>query len=250
MNWSRVKTILILCLLGVNAVLLTLYGANALRACRQEQQDREHLLAALERQGVSVAETVSLPDSRPKGREILLLQDQARERELAETLLGKDTSLDSGLYTGENGALRFRGGGYLELSCRKLEERTAKEVFSAGKEALEAGVIPQTWDGCPVYNSGLTVSEEGDGSVSVTGRWLLGTSVGESSGSVRSAATVLLRYAALYGAAGPTVTALEQGYMASTEAPGYLRLTPVWKITTDQGAVYFSAVSGEEETLG
>jgi len=250
MNWSRVKTILICCLLAVDLVLLSVWAVGAYRTHRQEELDRDHLRSALEARGVSVAAHVELPGSQPQGQEILLEQDEDREWELARTLLGDATREEGGIYTGAEGMLRFRGGGYLELSCRTLSAAAAKEAFSVPQEELSAGSISQQWNGCPVYNSGLTVTEGTDGSVSVAGRWLIGTVVGESQAEVHTASTVLLRYADRYGAEAPVITGLEQGYTVQTEAPGYLRLSPVWRISTDEGDVYFSAVTGEEETLG
>ncbi len=251
MNWSRVKTILIVCLLAVNAVLLSVYLVREGQTRQMERENQEHLRQVLLRQGVTVSDTAVLPDSQPQGREVLLQRDGEQERRLARTLLGEDGLQEDGdVYTGTAGTLRFRGGGYLELSgSGELSVQAVREALGAEETALEEGTLSQFYEGCPVYNSGLTLSG-GQGTAVLTGRWVMGTPAGESRQGVHSAATILLRYAERYGQERPTVEAVELGYMVQAAAPGYLRLTPVWRIMTDQGDVYFSAVTGEEETLG
>lgn len=249
MNWSRAKTILICCLLAINGILLGYYLLHQGQLRRLEQENQEHLRQVLLRQGVDLSETAALPDSQTQGKEILLRRDAAQEQRLACALLNQEGLQENGgLYQGGGGSLRFRGGGYLDLIQQEpVTEQTLHAAFGAVPEDA-GGRLPQYYDGVPIYNSGVTVSDPPE-ETALTGRWVTGAVVASSRKNVRSMATVLVCYAEKYGGQAPTIEAVEQGYVVRTTAPEYLQLAPVWHIVTDQGEVYFSAVTGEEEAL-
>ena len=62
MQWSRVKSILIILLLLVDGFLACMLGVKAFSAYQRKQENREHLNIVLADCGMKLADGVSLPD--------------------------------------------------------------------------------------------------------------------------------------------------------------------------------------------
>ncbi len=277
MQWTRVKNILILLMLVVNALLLAVFllrqaGENSVR-----KNSAEDLVTVLKEQGVTI-----LPDSIPDDTRPLFTMEAARdeafERAVALHLLKDATAEDQGgniiSYTGQNGTAVFRGGGNLELSLTQpFSTDAAGDAQQAAQQLLgrmgfnlsgaqvtcvqtEAGhtlEIRQSFDGLPAFNCRLTVLlNEENAMTSLSGRWTAGAPAQADTQASKTAAYALLKFVDTMRRAGTPVSSIsvmEAGYVATNAAPGLIRLLPVWHIVASGADHYINALTGALEIV-
>ena len=122
MKASRLKTIVIVILLLVNAFLLFLLLSRRAEQTQAYERTVEQLCVLFERSGVSFDRVLLPKDSDMYS--VSLERDSARETAFAEALLGDDISvLDSGggvsRYSGELGSCSIRSGGAVETALSR-----------------------------------------------------------------------------------------------------------------------------------
>lgn len=274
MEWSKIKTIILLILAGTNLFLLAFALRQTMQASSAQREARQDAIAFLEKNGVTVEERVV-----PK--EITLLPQQVeRDREsearLAQALLGgqvEERSLGGevyryyvqqgyiqfhadGTFQGEfvEGAFPLNGEDPREYSLNILKKLDFQgEILSVSGEeagAAETAVtLRQVWDGVPLFDRQVTLTYRGGYLVSMTGgRRLTGTPQPDESFQPVEVPTALIRFYHGLTAMGDVcsrIDSITQGYVGSSYSPGSSALVPVWQIITDTGTYLLDTLTGE-----
>lgn len=268
MEWSKIKTIILLMLVGVNAFLLLLVGMRAGRGALYEDETRQAAIQVLERGGIEfgleqVPKDIDLPT-------LTVARDRESEHSMAQTLLGDVTQTGESevrpSYTSQIGMAEFSMNGSFTVSFAQDRWRcSAGETLGEASQAcLEqigfAGVLDQSvtndstttltylqeWEDSPIFSCSVTLVWEDQVLTSMEGSRLAGTVDSSSTQALLSTPTILMRFLSSVSEGGSVCSRIE------AMTPGYLtvgsgrsvQLTPVWHILTDTGAYYVDAVTG------
>ena len=256
MDGRRIKTLVILILLTVNLFFGGILIAQKAQSRGMEAREREELAQVMSAAGIELT-----PDLIPRAKAVKRCsvgRDASLERAFAAALIGEAEPVEQGggivSYENENGRATFRSGGEVEAviydkSALSASTRAADYVagllsklgFEAGEGTLVCSV-----GGLRVFNCVLTATAADEGIV-VDGRRLTASPSESEEVSSVSACTALLAYLRAVSADGSVVqqiVSVEQGYVFEYAASAG-SLEPVWRITSDGGEVYISAVDGE-----
>ena len=268
MEWSKLKTIILLMLVGVNAFLLLLVGMRAGRGALYEDETRQAAIQVLERGGIEfgleqVPKDIDLPT-------LTVARDRESEHSMAQTLLGDVTQTGESevrpSYTSQIGTAEFSMNGSFAVSFAQDRWRcSAGETLSeASQSYLEqigfTGILDQSvtkdstttltylqeWEDSPIFSCSVTLVWEDQVLTSMEGSRLAGTVDSSSTQTLLSTPTILMRFLSSVSEGGSVCSRIE------AMTPGYLtvgsgrsvQLTPVWRILTDTGAYYVDAVTG------
>lgn len=262
---SKLKNLVLLILLLANVLLLALLIPKQLEQRRQAEELRQSLSQLCARQNVTlkahaVPDTVvlypmELTDILQSRRSALtaLLGDQVR---VQETSVSSQRLSQDG--TWENGAIRLklkdsRTVSNLQRDCKKAlqsmqfqyRDLTEPNRHSPGVYSLHA---QQTVLGVPVFSKGLTVTYVNSAMTEISGDYYAGTLTKIDDTACMSAADAVVSFLSArvdLGWVGSAITAVEQGYLPTSFSASSIRLTPVWKLTTDTGSFYVNGLSGE-----
>ena len=105
MQWSKIKNIVILILLVVNALLLAQVGYREMESARYRRQARDEAALLLAQSGIRV-DVASLPED-PGLLSMRCERDSGEEAVLAEALLGSGAEQPDGSFSGERGTVWF-----------------------------------------------------------------------------------------------------------------------------------------------
>ena len=269
MEWRKLKNLIILILLTVNAFLLVLVGARREEAAEYERSALEQTALVLENRGIAVdCSGLSAGDSLTPlgaGREL------ERELHMAQALLGKAVQADNrggGLYLYHSGMgdLAMRTGGELSAELGGSEdwrtdhpERHAAGLLKKmGIEGLLTGVTEegdrtgvrfrQLWHGTPVFSCEVEFTYSSHFLRSIQGTLLTAGGGAAEAGRVLTLPTALMRFSEEIAATGDVCTAVYSmvpGYRGTTQSlSGGVRLTPVWLVDTDTGSFYLDGLTG------
>lgn len=272
MEWSKLKTIIILILVVCNVFLAGLLISRAAARDASEQAARLRTVEVFEKSGIRL-DSGTVPETRTY-KTLLLERNRNSEEEIA-AVLGRTSYSDQGggisIYSGESGMALFRGNGEFEILVNdgaipvdpdNYEEYAAElfaqmgfdteESFSVSEEedgtvAISSG---QTLDGSPVFNCRAVVSFLDGRLISVTGRRLTSDPVSSEETKAISVETALIRFLNYLNQQGDVCNRIETitpGYTAQSAAVDPVRLVPVWKIITDTGAYYVNCGTGTAE---
>lgn len=253
---SKLKNLAILILLLANAALLCLLVPRQLHQRQQTQALRDSVSRLCAEQNVvldsdHVPETITLYP--------LELADSAAAETAALTALLNETpeKTDSGRLTSpsirlgswENGVLSLKLSGQKEVSnLRSAASRTLGKMgfqthsldtptrLSPGIYSLNA---VQSVLGVPVFSGGLTLTYANSALSDLSGTFFTGTLTRADDTACITAAEAVVAFLSArmeLGWVGSAITGLEQGYYNYASAGTAIRLTPVWKITTDTGS--------------
>lgn len=277
MQWTRVKNILILLMLIINALLLGVFLSRQAGQASVRKNSAQDLVAVLREQGVTMLPE-SIPDDTRPLYSLEAVRDEAFERAVALYLLQDAQAEDQGgniiVYTGQNGTAAFRGGGNIELAltqpfdtggapdagqaARQLLGRMGFDLTGAQITSVATGSghtveIRQSVSQLPVYNCRLAVSlDENNKLLQLSGRWTAGTPAQADTQATKSAAYALLKFIDAMRRAGTPVSdiaVMETGYVTTTAAPGLIRLLPVWHIVASGADYYINALTGALEIV-
>lgn len=262
---SKLKNLAILILLLANAALLGLLIPRQAAQYRQAQELRTSLSQLCEDQNVRLD-----PDCVPDTIALypLELADSMTAADTAAgKLLGEDISKaemqNETTYTAASGTCTVHFGG--SFQAKLLGQKDTSNFIRASKQLLKkldfscaqveepvrlrAGVytvrVEQTVLGVPVFCRGLTLTYSNSVLTELDGEFLMGTLTRAADDvciSATDAVVCFLSQRVDLGWVGSAVTGLEQGY-AHTE--GSVRLTPVWKLSTDTGVFFVNGLTGE-----
>lgn len=277
MSSSKIKNIILLVLLCVNAVLLILVASDRARAAADAREALNGAVAVLESRGIAVSADASLRDDALPVRTVT--RDLDAEKRSAVRVLGHVTVQDQGgyilFYNGEKGQAVFRGTGVFEILMNEGEVPTGSDAVATARAFLRRLGLSA------VRGSGSAESDVSDGSGTVrlrcrtggtevlgcqvtftftNGSLLLvvGTRPLEVSSSAASAQTpldvptVLMRFLSIVTEGGRVCSELqdlELCYMQTATVSGTGTLTPVWRVTTDTGEFYINGLTGKQETV-
>lgn len=268
MEWRKLKNLIILILLTVNAFLLVLVGARREEAASYERSALEQTAQVLERGGIQMElDTLVSAD---RLAPVVVERDLGRELTLARALLGKASQADNrggGLYLYRGmGELTMRTGGELsaELSDSAFwhvdhpERHAASLLKKMGVKAEQIGAtregewtrvrFRQLWNGAPVFSCEVEFTYYSDFLNSVQGTLLTAETGTAEAGEILTLPTALMRFSEEIAAIGDVCSAIrsmEPGYRGTVQSlAGGVRLTPVWLVDTDAGSFYLDGLTG------
>lgn len=261
METYRLKNIIILTLLLVNAFLLGTLGMRHAQQTASRQQAAEELVKLFADEGVALSESAVSFDPPPAA--LTLERDAGAERTAAASFLGADlTAADEGggilSYTSGLGRAVFRASGAFEITgelgknpadlgrrfCRNYDCALPDEWFDASGSG--AVTVRQLCQGYPVEGCAVTFLAEDNVLRSVSGTFLPSGSTVAQSGRLLSASTALtafLEARRTSGAVVSAVTGLDPCYELQSAASA-LTLTPVWRVATDTVDYYVNCSTG------
>ena len=270
MERSKLKNIIILILLLVNAFLLLLVGGQLFQEHRAQRAALTNAGLILEQNGIAVSEEALAQMGSASLTALSAARDTQFEAALATALLGEDaacTNQSGGLYvyTGSAGSVLFRAGGEFSaeftaplpvsgerddhaqslLRTLKLsaEEVSREETPSGGTDLT----FLQTVEGVPVYTCSLVFRYTPEGLAAMEGT-LLPAAVSAAGTPALDGATALIRFLSGILDSGDvcsSVTAIRPGYRMTYSFSGSISLSPVWLVSTDASDYYLDGATGQ-----
>ncbi|MBR5114191.1 MAG: hypothetical protein IK101_02745 [Oscillospiraceae bacterium] len=256
MDGRRIKTLVILILLTVNLFFGGIIIMQRAQSRGMEAREREELSRVMSDAGIELP-----PDMIPRAKALKrcsVVRDASLERAFAAALIGEAEPVEQGggivSYENENGRATFRSGGEVEavifdksaLSASvRAEDYVAGLLGKSGFE-IKNGELVLSVGGMRVFNCVLTATAADEGIV-VEGRRLTGAPSESEEAAPVSAYTALMAYLRAVSEDGSVVkqiVGVTQGYVFEYSASAGT-LEPVWRIQSDGGAVYISAVDAE-----
>lgn len=266
MEWSKIKNIIILILLGLNLFLLVMVASQELRSHQLRQEARTEAVSLLQRNGIQV-EYARLPADTALPT-LTLEENTAAGETLARTLLGEDIEQQSSgvraVYTSSLGEMEAFSTGRFAVNFRAeamtLEDSTpeshaaallqragiqAEYLESTSAEGIQILTYRQKWSDTPVFNAQITLSYMGGSLRHMEGVLLpTGSSTQEQEDTI-TVATLLVRFLSQRNESGrmfSQILSLVPGYHFSGTRP--FTLIPAWYVTTDTGTYLLSALDG------
>ena len=157
-------------------------------------------------------------------------------------------------------SVRFQPGAWAKEHERSYEDASQSCLeridFQGTLISSESGERPgqtvltyyQNWEGTPLFSCQVTLLWQDDTLLRMEGQRLSGTITSSSEEETLSAATVLVRFLAGVTEGGFVCSRIDEmnaGYLIVSGTTRPVELTPVWRITTDSGAYYVDAITGE-----
>jgi len=258
----RLKNVIILILLLVNAFLLACLAQR--RSAEQESFRRtaEQLVALFREDGMELDEDAISRDAPPDG--VTLARDTALERQAAALLLGREAaSSDQGggiyHYAGGEGEALFRSSGSFEASgslaegnvedfCRDFCRTFSYEMPDIRLDGTGSGVFSAAalYGRVPVFNCSVTFTVEDHVLTAVSGTLLPKTgtpSPGERPLSAAGALTAFQQMRRESVVVASTVTDTRLCYELQNTGAA-MTLAPVWRIVTDTEDYYVNCYTG------
>ena len=270
MEWSRIKTIILLILAVTNALLLGFLTRWELQHQSAQAEALQNAVAFLRENGVSVEDGL-VPEEMDL-RAQTVAWDRERERAAAGVLLGGEVreqawSDEIYRYYTEAGSLQFHRDGTFQgefltgafpvaqeaLEARCLEvlrildfegEPVSSFQTADGGETVLA--FRQLWDGVPVFNHQAALTIRAGSLVRLEGRRLTGAPREDASRSPISVPTALFRFyhgVVSLGDACSRIDRITPGYVTAA-GTGPASMTPVWQIATDTRTYRLDLISG------
>lgn len=276
MEWSKIKNIILIILLAVNAFLLVQVADQEWKSAQYRQEARDGAVEVLEAGGIHVDEAV-LPE---ESGLTPLTMERSREAEtaMAQALLGAEAAAaDVGggtvTYQSAKGEGRFRSDGSFAFTF------TAPGVFREGEDSARHGVrlleqagypcqavdgsegadgaqtvtVRQTWMGAPVFNCTAKLVYRDGCLLSIEGQRMVGTPVEAGGGKGMDVPTALLRFLAGVREGGfvcSEVHSLTAGYEVTVSPSGAAQAAPVWRVVTDSVTFYVDGTTGAVRQAG
>ena len=278
MEWSKIKTIILIILAGTNLLLLGFVVRQDIQNRTAQQQTRQEAVAFLEKNGVLAEESV-IPQSMTL-QPLRVERDRESEPKLAQALLNgpvEERGLGGEVYRYHNqwGYIQFHGDGAFqgefvagafplngkavqEYSLEMLEKLNFQgEILSVtgdGTDSAETKVVlRQLWNGAPLFDRQVTLTYRGGDLVSMTGgRRLTGTPQADETRQCMGVPSALVRFYHGLTSMGDVCSRIDritQGYVGSNYSPGPSSLSPVWQVVTDTGSYLLDVVTGELSRL-
>ena len=238
MDWNRAKNIIIALLFALNLFLLGNYLYTRYTQADSAQTQAE-LGTYLASRGVKLSCT--LPQKAQIGRRLM-------NEENGETVssIGR-LSWVGGMLEGSLTPAPEEGD-ELEAILARLASAgiTTQQVQRSAAAAVLTGQYGDPAE--PVYNMRLSIELGEDGAWLLSGRWYLGAPTAAGEDSERDIAGLLVSFTdrlLTQGAALGEISAIEQGWVMSTLTNVGTQLTPAFRITTDAGIYFISALDGQ-----
>lgn len=261
MERSRLKNIIILILVLVNAALLFSLGFRRTESLNSRSRTTEELTELFAREGISLR--AKLPaDTPPAGKTLERSID--RDRALAAAALGDELTVSDeggGIYTcfGSSGQAYFHANGSFSISgtlaadnpeafCRKFCKAGGYQDFTYSVSGGSgSGSAVQYFEGYPVVDAAVGFRVENGVLVSISGTHLPSTFLSSGDRSSMTSATALTRFLVSRRESGTVVSEVSDVYLcyelqSTTAAP--MTLSPAWCIVTDTFNYYVNCLTG------
>lgn len=263
MEWSKIKTIILLMLLGVNLFLVILVTGREASSAQYQEAARSDAVALLLAQGIAVDEN-SLP-AEMELSPLTVVRDGWGSVDVPGTLLGELNSGTAGeIYQGSYGTARFSVDGTfsvaLSAGAYPLGEASAEEVGEVALSALGfafellsweegSGVLlaQQLWDGNPIFSAQTSLRFVDDSLRELKGIYVTGEATAQQSQEPLTVATILLEFLAYLQETGTIcreIQSVTAGYQLSAAQISPVYLTPTWQIVADGVTYEMDAVTG------
>ena len=271
MEWSKLKTVIILILALLNAFLLFLVMSREIQDTRAQEQARQDAIAVIQSSGV-ILENETVPRTAALQPQ-MVTRDLDAEGELARRLLGEDAVMEARggevyLYRSSVGSIQFHSTGDFLASFSPgafpLGGQDAAEHAASVLERLDFTGQPletsfadgegsitlrQLWNGAPLLDCQATLNYEGGELISITGgRRLPGTPYPNPEPATISVPTALMRLFNGLNELGDVyneIRSITQAYTLSVTLSDPAALTPVWFVETDTGSYRLDLVSAQ-----
>lgn len=274
MEWSKIKTIILIILAGTNLVLLSFVIRQDIQARSAQRQARQEAISFLEKNGVAVEEDIVPQNMSLQPQRVE--RDRESEPELAQALLGsqvEERSLGGEVYRYHNGQgyIQFHADGTFQgefvegafpvengnvqdysveiLKRLQFQGEIQKVTGDEKSDGDITVVLRQVWNGIPLFDRQVTLTYRGGSLVSMTGgRRLTGAPQADESQQTMEVPTALIRFYHGLTAMGDVcsrINQITQGYVGASYSPGASALVPVWQIVTDTGTYLLDTISGE-----
>lgn len=268
MKTSRLKNIIILTLILLNAFLSALLFSERLETRRTYERSVEQLQALFAASAITLEPSVLDSD----GTQPLcsLTRDTSAEAAFAADLLGAVSQSESGgvsRYENAAGICQFRPNGTMEASftdsfisdpltwCKQLLSAYGYAIpadhYDRALETVESGsgtiVGVRSAEDTFVYNAALTFVFSGNRLTAVHGTFLSTITAGDEASGIDKI-SALVNFLDYYNAGGLVCTRvdrLQNGYLLQGSATSQLKLVSVWRVTTDVSSYYVDFATGE-----
>jgi len=275
MDTSKIKNILIIILVFLNAFLLALVLVDDAgeRAARNDAE--EELREILDGCGITAADGMDFFREPPQMCTVLRTPDEEMEKVssiLGEKALVEDLGGNIYFYSGKNGQANLRGTGEMdfifngnavtlrgrtERALEKLMEKSGIEICGEYTQLSEADNASRVelccaWEGFPIYNARLSFDVYGDSLLMASGVRQFDTLDSVSSEEAMDCVSAVMRFVEIVKNDGficSRIDRIEAGYIMSVAVSGESSLTPVWRIDADTGTLYVNAITGKTETF-
>ncbi len=268
MEWSKIKNIILLILVGLNAILLVMLAQREWASAHYREEARLGALEVLSQNGVTMDPEALPPESTL--RTMTAEREREAEAAMAEALLsgaGKTDDRGRDTYAGERGEGWFRLDGSFGFTF-EAGSWAGEGPGSAeqGRSLLTAAGYPcevtsqesdgetlrvtlrQTWEGAPLFNcTAVLVYEGGELRRIEDAVRLVGTPESTADSAGMNVAAVLLHFLSGVREGGwlpSQIQSMTAGYTVTHETSGRSRLTPVWELETDVGTFYVDGGTG------
>lgn len=265
MNWSRVKTILIILFLCTDIFLLAIYMTSRYSATTISKEMIENTVAALKNNNITIN-----PDIIPRKNQHMAYAEAENAisdyESFAKKLLGDELKpIDYG-YSSDYGTVTFYGDRFnykknpvsfvLTDSITIDNEQTAKDVastdlkqlgFNVSKANISASekednfkvVFKNTANELPIFNSCVTVELSRYGVTSISGIWFNQNSNTGDDTELKKVTSALIEFIPQLPDGGEIVK-LQMGYNIFDKESFHKSATliPVWHITCKDGKTY------------
>lgn len=265
MQWSRVKSILIVILLLVDGFLAVNIAGKYVSRYYRATETAHNMTVLLAQRGISQGDSFMLPEA----QKLPALQlDISRADEdafsyglLGEGLVREDKPDGTVSYVSAHGTLLWSSSGRVtgalvpeEYVCpedaRSLTERAQELLRMAGvinavdlQCDAQAGTVRASFQtaGVPVFNRGLTFGFEPD-RVTLSGWWTFGVPYTTRSGSYIAYPAVDAVFLLAGQQAIGRIDHMETGFYLTETGSGRVQMSPGWWIETDQGAFFVDSL--------
>lgn len=269
MDKSKIKNLILLTLLLVNAILLGLLLADRQQAAAQRQAAWDELTDIFAREGIALS-----PEIREAAavQGYILRRDAKKEYASVSRLLGEVGVDNQGgniySYSGDSGTADFEATGDFTLNLNPGAVRVRDPVDTAlgilkklgircerTPAVLTAGVpvtasFTVSWRGVPVFNAKVDFLFSGDGSLKISGLRTMDAVVSRGRAAMEPE-TLLMHFLRAAGGDGSVseITGLRCGYFNRGSASGVAELIPVWRVETNAGDYYLNGFTGKKEAM-
>lgn len=273
MDWSRAKTILIICLFAVNIFLFGTYMVKENENREEKARLRAEVCKVIAQQGITVKEESIPDDSVEIGHATVKVPEDTAA--LAEALFGEVTETagqDNVAYSGKNGNIMFFGDSFSLVYesgseirgeedavllasdlAAKLGFETEKKEFRT--EASDGGYsisLPQIFSGMKLFGSEFELRISSSGSVIGNGRFIGRGRLLRAEGETLEISALLLDFADIVKAIGKekiNISQIECGYFAKHRTAGAVYLAPALKVITDDEVFHINMEDGSLVSL-
>ena len=265
MNWSRVKTVLIILFLCTDIFLLATYLTSKYASSTISQDVIESTVEVLENNNIKVDSSI-IPHKIPSVMSLDAENVISDYEEFAKKFLGSQISAVEYGYESVVGKLTFYGDRFNFVKNTMLDavtdlipvtdEKMAKDVTvsslqQVGFDLKNAEITTEKTDNgytvvlenkansLPIFNSQVLVTLSKSGITSVSGIWFNETESQNGNNDIKSITSALIDF--IPDAKTPAeITEIELGYNIFDKASYHKSavLIPVWKVTTKDGETY------------